>query len=558
MKAKTDSNTSGKIRADKLCIAASISLLLGICLLVLCFVLSIFVQPYFRSLVDVFALGIWLSIPLLCFVVPLLGLIAIINIITDWRFVTNPDDVPQSQSLICKIARRFLITSLLFAMVSLLPVILRILLGPMKNINLPDLLGIWLIVMALLALTMGFVAYKLFTKTSVRILLRIAAIFSIFLGLIAVGSVFMSTSFGYYLIQRLEYSKISVTFSGDSNSLTQTAIVPTLDSPCPKNKNVIWCSSFQLAWNQMKDDVIGEPIKVVGAEKLSACLNAAKQSSADIESRSFYASAGRVKEGIINKIQKDMAAKFSSHSVPDFNDIYGLTDEPNGILAYSYLTANVPFEYPYRQVRDKFIFTYSRGIETNIGAFGVWGLLQRYKKMREQVEILYFIEDYNEPRRDLQMKEFAIDLCKHSKPYQVVAAVIEPKDSLTQSLDYIHNQIANFKKNPRYKNMTVLNYVDVLMVPEMFWKIDHRFEELIRKIVANADPPMPIVEAKQSIKFKLDRCGAMLESEATFFYAATPRHFKLNRPFLVYMKKRDCEQPFFVMWIDNAELLNRK
>jgi len=555
METQTESKTPRKIRADKLCIAASISLLLGISQLVLCFVLNHFVQPYFRSLEDVFALGIWLSIAFLCFVVPLLGLIAIINIITDWRFVTNPDDGPQSQALIRKIACRFLITSLLFAIVTLLTVILRILLRPVKNTNLTDLLGIWLIVMALLALAMGFVSYKLFNKTSVRILLRIGAVFSIFLGLIAVVSVYMSTSFGNYLIQRLEYSKITETFSGDSGSLKHTSIVPTLDSPYPKNKNIIWCSSFQLAWNQMKIDVIGEPIQVVEAEELANLLNSAEQSTADLESRSFYTAAGRVKEGIINKIQKDMAIKFPSHSVPDFSDIAAY---PKGLLAYSYLTANVPFKYPYRQVRDKFIFTDSQGIDTNVGAFGAWGLLQRYEKMREQAEILYFIEDYNESDRGLQMKEFAIDLCKNSKPYQVVAAFIEPKDSLAQSLDYISNKIVDFQKNSRYKNMTVLNDVDVLIVPEMFWEIDHRFEELIGKIVSNADPPMPIVEAKQSIKFKLDRYGAMLESEAKFAVAAIPRYFKFNRPFLVYMKKRDCEQPFFVMWVDNAELLNKK
>ncbi|MHC4438388.1 MAG: hypothetical protein ACYS3S_13590, partial [Planctomycetota bacterium] len=58
--------------------------------------------------------------------------------------------------------------------------------------------------------------------------------------------------------------------------------------------------------------------------------------------------------------------------------------------------------------------------------------------------------------------------------------------------------------------------------------------------------------------FKLDSCGAMLESEATIMTASIPRYFIFNRPFLIYMKKRDCEQPFFVMWVDNAELLNRK
>lgn len=300
----------------------------------------------------------------------------------------------------------------------------------------------------------------------------------------------------------------------------------------------------------MKDDVIGAPVEVVGAEELAARLNTAGQSEADMESDSFYAAAGRVKDGIISKIRKEMTAKFPSHSVPDFSDIAGT---PEGILAYSYLTANVPFKYPFRQVRKGFTFTDSQGIETEVGAFGVWGFNSVYDKMRQQVEILYYQED-----RDLRTKEFAVDLCRHSEPYQVVAAVVEPKDSLAQTLDYILGQIADSRQEKNYEQTSSLDNTDVLKVPEMFWEIDHDFDELVGKIVANAKPAMPIIKAKQGIKFKLDRCGAMLESEATIMVAAIPRYFIFNQPFLVYMKKRDCEQPFFVMWVDNAELLNRK
>jgi hypothetical protein len=76
--------------------------------------------------------------------------------------------------------------------------------------------------------------------------------------------------------------------------------------------------------------------------------------------------------------------------------------------------------------------------------------------------------------------------------------------------------------------------------------------------VANANPPMPIVEALQTIEFRLDRCGAALESESKLAILAAPRYFDFNRPFLVYMQKRGAEHPFFVMWVDNAELLVRE
>jgi len=33
------------------------------------------------------------------------------------------------------------------------------------------------------------------------------------------------------------------------------------------------------------------------------------------------------------------------------------------------------------------------------------------------------------------------------------------------------------------------------------------------------------------------------------------RRFVFDKPFLIVMKKRGAERPFFVMWVANAELL---
>jgi len=363
--------------------------------------------------------------------------------------------------------------------------------------------------------------------------------------------VFWTAGRGRQLVQRVQYARTAATFSGDSQKLKQTVIVPTLDSPCPPGKNVIWCSSFQLAWNELRDNVIGEPLQVIGAEEIATRLNAAQQSASDLEPSSFYATGGWIRDGVVEKIRKDMAAKFPSRVLPDFSDF------DSGILAYSYLAARVPFKYPFRQVDEGVTFTDSQGIQTRVAGFGLWrAYLRRYRNIREQVEVLYI--RWDDPNRPKEMAEYALDLCRHSEPYQVVVARVGLKDSLAEMLEHVRTQIADFGKQPGRAVDSRYGANDELRVPEVFWRIDHRFKELTEKTVANTSPPMPIVEALQTIEFRLDRCGAVLESDSVLAVAALPRYFEFNRPFLVYMQKRGAGQPFFVMWVDNAELLVRR
>ncbi|MBN2180962.1 MAG: hypothetical protein JW715_03535 [Sedimentisphaerales bacterium] len=556
MEASSNTKTSRKIYADKLSKGAIVCVLLGVSLFVGSIVLA-FITPN-NIVQEVLSLELLVSIIFIYFVPQVFGIFALIDITVKWKTITNRDYILSNQERIYVIVKRFIIVSLLFSVVVLFTALLWWLsLGRMQGAIMQLSFCIWF-TMALIAFVMALISHKLSRRISKEIPVRIGVIFSAILSVVAIVLGIRVTGYVDYLLQYMKYSTGTPTFSGSSDSLSQTIIIPTLDSPCPKNRNIIWCSSFQLAWNKIKDDVLVEPVQVVGAEELAARLNKSEQSFEDLEPDSFYAEAGRTKDGIIEKIHKEMTAKFPSHSVPDFNDIPDLIYTPDGILAYSYLIANVPFKYPYRQVEKEFFFTDSNGVKTNVAAFGVWGYDSRYKNMREQVEILFCHQDYKEINRDLQMKEFVVDLCRHSSPYQVVAAVLEPRASLEETFEYINNRIEDFKEDELYEHKRYLGGNDVLVLPEMFWEIDHRFEELLGKVVSNADPAMPIVEARQGIKFRLDRYGATLESESMIMVAAIPRYFRFNRPFLIYMKKRGCSQPFFVMWVDNAELLTKK
>src|SRR5260370_21326760 len=95
------------------------------------------------------------------------------------------------------------------------------------------------------------------------------------------------------------HQPLKKTFDGNSEQLARTVIVPTLDTPIPEDKSAILCSSFQLAWNRLKEDVIQEPIVLKGAETTASRLNDAKPSDRDLAPQSLYAAAGWARDGIV-------------------------------------------------------------------------------------------------------------------------------------------------------------------------------------------------------------------------------------------------------------------
>jgi len=304
---------------------------------------------------------------------------------------------------------------------------------------------------------------------------------------------------------------LEITYDGNSTGLKQTVILPTLDTPMPKGKNVIWCSSFQLAWNELKNDVIGEPVKLISAGEIANRLNLARQSRADIPDESCYAAAGLVKDGIVEKIQTEMAKRFPSEPQPDFSDVSPI----DVIIAYSYLTANVKFKIPYFENQKEFIFRDSLGNQTPVTSFGIRPEDDyAYRKLRKQVEVLY--SSYYPDPDTVALMEYAIDLCKDTKPNQIVLAVIEPKETLEKTLEYLNDKIVGFATE-EYLQKFGIN--DVILIPNILWRITHNFKELEGKYLGNKGYEslyirlaLQMIQFRFTIQVRPQRCGIKIRS----------------------------------------------
>jgi hypothetical protein len=92
----------------------------------------------------------------------------------------------------------------------------------------------------------------------------------------------------------------------------------------------------------------------------------------------------------------------------------------------------------------------------------------------------------------------------------------------------------------------------------MAWDIAHHFAELegYDKLLKNKGfVGLYVAAAIQGIRFRLDHGGVELRSEAAAALGAIPREFAFDRPYTIFIKKRNSQTPFFAMYVDNAELL---
>ncbi len=328
-----------------------------------------------------------------------------------------------------------------------------------------------------------------------------------------------------------------------------TAVVPTLDTPLPDGESAVWCASFQLAWNRLKDDVTHGPVQLRGAEAVAERLNRAQVSEADLRPDDYFAAAGTGADGIRETVQGEMSRRFpdAAPSAPQL--------PPAALSAYAFVSASAPWRFEFHDNPEALPFIDASGRRTPVRSFGILKSDEFQdtagKFFRGQVALLWESEGKGRTR-----DEYAVDLCRHSAPYQVVLARVSRKATLAETLDDLRLKM---QQDPPAKDR--LDEEDTLLVPTMHWRIEHHFKELegTDKVLLNGPVPgLYLASAVQAVQFRLDRRGAEVASGVYLAYAnGGPRRLHFDRPFLLYMKMRDAKQPVLVMWVESAELMQR-
>lgn len=319
-----------------------------------------------------------------------------------------------------------------------------------------------------------------------------------------------------------------------SEDLKDTIIAPCIDQVIQPKVNILWCNTFQIAWNELCD-FIGGSVKVMDAPAVISCLNMKSASKNDINEDSYVVSVGLASEQLFEEIRQEVRKKFKQEARLEYLG----SKEQSEWMVYSYLYKELPFRWRFDRFYQNLLFQ-----GCYVDSFGIKQLLNMQddeEKMASQVKIF----DYR--NRD----DFIIELTTESIDDSLILAKISPEATLAQTVYKVEERISQTKP-------TNMRELEDIYVPVLDFDILKVFNEISKVSIEGGNKNIDktnIVSACQNIRFRLDERGAVLNSESIIALGIDDRTFKFDKPYLIYLKRRGAKAPYFVMWVANTELM---
>ena len=306
-----------------------------------------------------------------------------------------------------------------------------------------------------------------------------------------------------------------------------------------KGQNLVWCSTFQLAWDALGQDVCGEPLQLQGSPAMERALNGSGIRKQDLDPESVFIRAARLSPGLVDEINTALKKKFGNQAPQPLQ----APVEREGALAYAFLYKNLEFKKPFDRQREPLPWMGAEGLKAPLQAFGILKVDgQTPPEQSAQIQIL------NDRRG-----AYILELKTLSPKDRLVLAQTEPKATLKETLDDVRDRVRGSSVPP-----FAIQVTDQCLIPCIQVAIDRVYDEIIGREVLNRKLTGHIVrEARQNLRFCLDEKGAMLKSEAKIRIPKNghaPRQIVFDRPFLLYLERVGAEHPYLAIWFENSEL----
>ena len=327
----------------------------------------------------------------------------------------------------------------------------------------------------------------------------------------------------------------------DAAKLAQMIVSPHLETDIAKGTNLLWCGTFQLAWNEACR-LTGGDLRFSGNPPMVPILNKHTFNKDSLDDSCYVAMAGFVKDNIHDAIRKALEAKFQGAHKPRLIPDKALTPNREDLVVYAFLWKHLTFATPFERIDDMLRFE-----GTLVPAFGI----SRYKKSMENLYPQVSILDYQNE------DDFIVELKTQSGGDRLILAKLKPNSNLGETMETVGKRIREGHTETAGTN-------DFLLVPRIKLDITKRYSE-IRRVIPK-DPRISkdlyVTSALQNILFEMNEKGVELKSEAHMTLSCSKearpalQHVMVfDKPFLILMQKRDSKVPYFAFWVDNTEAL---
>ena len=294
-------------------------------------------------------------------------------------------------------------------------------------------------------------------------------------------------------------------------------------------ENTIWCGTFQLIWNDLKNDLAKQDIEFTPQLKVVENLNKETFTIKDLSEENYYKKIGTPSLELKEEIEKAIKDKFNETSdiLDDFN---WKKNNPKDYFLYAMLKKEFQFEKAFEELENGKFSNYE-----NITFFGIKKDGES-EELRNQVEVLY----YN------SKEDFAVKLKTKQKDEVVLCK--NPKGT---TFNEIYQNIKD--QESQYNGNKSLQYEELLKIPNIKLKEKTEFTELENKsfYFSNGDE-YKIEKALQTIEFQLDRTGGKITSEAgmmarkqSIVVSDESREFAIDDTFAIFLKEEGKDKPYF-------------
>lgn len=314
---------------------------------------------------------------------------------------------------------------------------------------------------------------------------------------------------------------------------TNLSIVTSLEDEV--SDNTAWCGTFNLIWNDLRDDLAKQDIIFEEQTAVVDNLNKGTFTVDDLSEESYYKVYGTPTLELKKQIEDAIKEKFNETS--DILDSFvwkGNSDKD--YFLYAMLKKEFEFPKVFTKLENG---NFGGNTYTNVEYFGID--TKTDKQVKDQVKVMYYNSE----------DDFAIRLSTKTND----EVIIVRGNTYNTFLD-IYNDI--IKRSENYDGSKSFGGRDSLKIPNITFNLKEEIEEVENKPFRFSNgEPYTIDKALQTIQFELDEKGGKIKSEAAMGVKnmsakpSDPRNFIVDDTFIIFLIEEGKKLPYFAAKISD-------